>query len=1160
MLRQVILIVALALAIGGASFAQQQTAELSGRITDPSGAVVPDAAVTVANASRGIRRVVTSDKQGDYVVPLLPPASGYSVSVSKQGFKQATRGGITLQVAQVARVDMTLEIGSATQSVSVSAAPPLLASQTSSLGQVISQRSIMQMPLNGRSPFRLVRLTPGVVFSPSAFGQFGDVAVNTTWDTNFSINGGRSQSNEVLIDGVPSTTGYFDQITTIPSIDDTQEFKVQSDNLAAEYGRFAGGVVNVATRAGTNQFHGDIYEFLRNSSLDANDFFDNRAGVNIPAFQMNQFGFAAGGPVVVPKIYHGKNKTFFFASYQGTRRNQGTTFLGTVPTQAQRNGDFSQTRDSAGKPVTIYNPFSTVPNPGNPSQYTRDSFSGDKIPSTLIDPVAAKLISFYPLPNTTGAAFTGANNFISNAPLIVDQDEGSIRIDQNVTNRYRLFGRFAMSDTELTQPNSFGNLATPNPGAVGTTFFRNRSFTLDNTITIDPTLLLTVNYGFARWYQLRQTLSYGFNNATLGFPGSLVSQIQVPMFPAVVVQGFTGLANQSFLNNGNDSHSLLSSLTKITGRHTLTAGVDLRLHRINFLNVSNGGGIYRFAVAQTQGPNPNVFSPAAGNGIASMLLGAGTSGSIPIGSGVEMQDWYYAGYVQDDFRATHKLTLNFGLRYETESPYVDRHNKLASFNAALPSPAKNNQFPNLTGGLEFAGAGGNPRNVYGWDLDNFGPRFGFAYTPMHDTVVRGGFGVFYAPLETSDNAVGYNPSPGFSSSTPWVTSLNGGLTPFSLLSNPFPGGLVAPTGSSLGASTFLGQAISVWDPNPKTPQTLQWNFDVQRQLPSDLLVDIAYVGARGLYLTNHLDMDTLNPTYLSQGTGLQKLVMNPFSSIVPTGSLAQPKVAASQLLLPYPQFTDVTEINSTWGSSIYHAMQLKVNKRTTHGVSFLASYTVGKLISDVSSQLAPIGEQNNVSGIQNWYDLNAERSLSDIDIPQILIVSSVAQLPFGPGRRFFAGEHGIAGKLMGGWEATGILTEQSGFPLGLSVPIAGGGDRPNSAGISANLPSSRSTGEKVLEWFNTQAFTIPPAFTFGNVSRTLPNVRTPGLHNLDFSLIKQTRLTERVGLEFRAEAFNIFNQTHFWRPDTDMADPTFGQLNSTILNPREIQFALKLSF
>lgn len=1142
--------------------AQQQTAELTGLITDSSGAVVSGATVAISNPARGIKTVVTSDARGAYVAPLLPPADGYQITVTKTGFQQVTRKNITLEVAQTAEVNLALAVGSSTETVVVSGAPPLLDTQTSSIGQVITARTITSLPLNGRSTFRLIQLTPGVTFNQAAYGQFGDVPVNTTWDTSFSINGGQAQSNEILIDGVPSEVGFFDQITTIPSVDDTEEFKVESNNLSAEYGRYSGGVINVTTKSGTNDLHGAAFEFLRNSALDANDYIDNSKGVKIPPFKMNQFGGALGGPVVLPHLYHGRDKTFFFVDYQGTSRIQGTTFLATVPTALQRTGDFSQTYNSKDQLVTIYNPFSTAPDPNNPGQYIRTAFNGNKIPTGMQDTVAQHLMNYYPLPNTQGAPYTNANNYINNAPLTVTQDEGSARIDQNVNDHYHFFGRFGWFLTNLTQPNTFGNVATGGSGAVGTTQFHNWSFAFDHTITINPTLLVTVNYGYARWFQSRSTLSYGFDNSTLGFPAQFVGLITIPMFPSVNVTSYAAMNGQSFLLNGNDSHSLLTSVTKILGRHTLIAGTDVRLHLINFFSVGSSAGSFSFALAQTQGPNPNVASATAGNALASLLLGAGNSGSMPIGSGNELKDWYAAAYLQDNYSVTNKLTLNLGLRYEEESPYTDRHNELNYFSTTVASPARNPSFPNLTGGLQFAGASGNPANVYSWNTDQFDPRIGFAYDVFPKTVVRGGFGLVYAPLEVSNNAVGFTPTTGYSSSTSWVTSLNGGLNPYNLLSNPYPQGLVQPTGNTLSAGTSLGQSLSVWDAHPQTPRSYQWNFGVQEQLPSDILAEVAYVGSRGQRLTHNFNADVLNPQYLSMGSALQSKVANPFQPFVSIGALSQSTVTQQQLLLPYPQFTGLSAVNQTWGASNYQSAQIKVNKRTTHEVSMLAVYTISKWMSNVTVADAPIGTTNN-TGVQNWYDLGAEKSLSENDIPQALILNVVADLPFGSGRRFLSGAHGPVEKLIGGWNASGILTEQRGTPLALSAPDTGPGDRPNAVpGVSPKLSSSRPISQKVAEWFNTDAFSLPVAWQFGDVSRTIGSVRSPGVHNLDFALDKETQIVERLHMQFRAEAFNLTNTPHFGLPDTNMADATFGQLNTLLPSPppREIQFAVKLTF
>lgn len=1148
-----LLVISAALCLAACGYAQQQTAELTGQITDSSGAVVPGAMVTISNSAHGIKVKVTSNSSGIYIAPLLPPADDYEITVSKAGYQQLTRSGVTLQVAQTATVNLSLAVGSSNETVVVTGAPPLLDAQTSSVGQVIEARTIRALPLNGRSSFRLIQLTPGVTFNQGAYGQFGDVPVNTTWDTSFSVDGGQAQSNEILIDGVPSEVGFFNQITTIPNVDDTEEFKVESNNLSAEYGRFAGGVINVTTKSGTNQLHGTAFEFLRNSALDANDYFNNLHGKNNPPLKMNQYGGVLGGPVVLPHLYDGRNKTFFFGDYQGTSRIQGTTFLTTVPTAAERTGDFSKSG------FTIYDPATTKPDPNNPGHYIRNQFSGNVIPSDRIDPVAKALISYYPLPNTTGSS-----NYISNASMRVGQNSGSARVDQNVNDHYHFFGRFGWLLTDLTQPNTFGNVATGGPGAVGTTTFHNWSFAFDNTITISPTLLLTVNYGYARWFQARQTLSYGFDNAKLGFPSQFVSLVTIPMFPSIHPAGYGAMNGQSYLSNGNDTHALIVSLTKILGRHTLIAGADVRMHLINFFNVGSAAGTFNFAAAQTQGPDPNKAVSGHGDSIASLLLGFGSGGSMPIGAGTELRDWYMATYLQDNYRATNRLTLNLGLRYGTESPYTDRHNRLNYFNPNVPSPARNPSFPNLTGGLLFAGVGGAPDTVYDWNIDHFEPRLGFAYSVRPSTVVRGGAGLVYAPLEISDNAVGFTPTTGFSSITNWVTSVDGGLTPFNLLSNPYPQGLVSPTGASLGAATALGQSISVWTAHPKTPLSYQWNFGIQQQLPSAILVEAAYVASHGEHLTHNFNYDALNPQYLSMGSGLQTKVSNPFQPFVSIGALSQPTVTQEQLLLPFPQFIGLNAVNETWGDSTYESAQFKVNKRTTHGVSMLAVYTISKWLSDVTVADAPIGPTNN-TGVQNWYDLRAEKSLSENDIPQALILNVVAELPFGRGQRYLGGLHGPLEKLIGGWRVSGILTEQKGQPLVFSAPDVGPGNRPNwVSGVNPKLSSSRPDSQKIAEYFNKDAFSLPLPWQFGNVPRTTGAVRGPGVHNLDLSLVKQTQMFERLKMEFRAEAFNLTNTPHFGLPDTNMAhlNTTFGQITGSLASPpaREIQFALKLRF
>ncbi|MCL5742309.1 MAG: carboxypeptidase-like regulatory domain-containing protein, partial [Acidobacteria bacterium] len=1111
------------------------------------------------STQNGTKRETRTNETGAYTAPLLQPGS-YRVTVQKDGFKPVSRGGVSLTVDQVARIDFRLEVGTVSETLDVTSQAPLLDQDTSSLGQVIDSSKILNIPLNGRSPFRLVQLTPGVLGVPSTNGQFGDLPVNTMDDSIISINGGRAKTNEVLIDGIPSTTGFVNQMTTIPNVDATQEFKVQSSNLSAEFGRFTGGVINVSTRAGTNELHGSLFEFLRNSAMDSNEFFNKRSGKDIPAFRMNQYGFAVGGPVVLPKLYNGKNRTFFFTDFQGSRWRQGQVFIGTVPTALQRTGNFSQTMNAKGQLIQIFDPVSTRSDPANPGHSVRTPFAGNLIPSSRIDPVGAKLATFYPAPNLPGDPLTQANNFINNAPRGIDQSNQSVRLDHNVSDNQRLFGRFSSNRTTLAQPDTFGNPATPGVGANGRLQLYNYSGGIDDTLVLSPSSVFDVRYGFARFYWARPTRGYGFDERTLGLPDSLVSQFGAPLFPVVGVADFTGLGGGSLLRTGQDTHSLLISMTRLQGNHSLKFGVDVRLRRLNSFNLTNGGGNFSFNRAMTQGPDPNVASTISGLGFASLLLGTPSSGSVNLAAGTDIQNWYMAGYIQDDIRIAKNLTINLGLRYETETPYTERWNQLNRFDFGVPNPAANPSYPNLNGALQFAD--GNNRTVYNWDLNNFAPRAGFAWTGALKTVFRGGAGLFYAPFSITNSDTGFVPTAGFSSSSPMVATLNG-INPYRFVSNPFPDGLVALTRDSLGAKTYLGQGISAWDPNGVTPYSLQWNADLQQALPHSFTLDIAYAGSHGVKLNQGREYNALAPQYLALGTGLQVLQNNPFYGLISAGALSQSKVAQRQLLLPFPEYTSVNMVNASWGNSIYHSMTVKAEKRFSSGINFLLSYTVGKLISDVPDSLSTYDNSTNSGlnpSVQNWYNLRAQRSVSELDVSQNLSFSYVFELPFGPGKALLPQVHGVAAKLIGGWQLSGIVSHRTGTPLILSAPIAGGGNRPNSTGVSAALDGGRSRQQEIAKWFDTSQFTIPSAFTYGDVSRTLPDVRGPGLTNLDISLVKNTTLHERVQLEFRAEAFNATNTPHLWLPNTGAASLQFGQINSTTGSPRVLQMALKVRF
>jgi len=1150
-----------------ALFGQTQKARLTGTVSDTSGAVIPDAQVTATNTDTGIKREVTTNQYGLYTIPLLDPGS-YELLVQKEGFRSTTRSGITLHVSDTVRVDFVLEVGAVTESVVVEAAVPLLQTSKASQGEVIDNVQVTNLPLNGRSAFRLAQLTPGFIGTRGAQGQFGDVPVNTTWDANFSINGGQGTSNEIHIDGTPSTAGYFNQITTMPSVDALQEFKVLTNSMSAEYGRLGGGVLNVSTKSGTNEYHGTLFEFLRNDVFDANEYFNKRAGRDIPAFRMNQYGGSFGGPVQLPKLYNGKERTFFFFNYEATRWRRGDVFTTNVPTMLQRQGDFSQTLNNKGQLVVVYDPLSTRPDPSHPGRFIRDAFAGNILPPDRIDPVSKNIAGYYPEPNTPGVQYTNASNYISNKPRKINKDQYNFRLDHNITDMNRIFGRYSQDDTDLCQPDRFGNVASPGLGNIGCTSWFNKSATLQDMHTFNPTTIFDIRYGFARWYQTRKSRSYGFDNSKLGLPAELVAEMQVPMFPNVSVQGYSSLGpfNNMFFVNGNDTHSLLASVTKVMGRHVIKTGTDLRIARINNLQASRPNGQYSFTRRFTQGPDPLKGSAVAGDGFATMLLGALNSGGINKMSGVAMQNYYFAAFVQDDFQVSTRLTLNLGLRYETESPYTERYDALANFDYDAPSPVANPYFPNLTGALFYANAGSNhSRHVTRWEKVNFAPRAGIAYRLTDKTVIRAGAGLFYAPLQISNNAVAFQPDYGYQATTAIIGSIDGNLTPYTYMSNPFPDGVNQPTGKSLGARTYLGQGFAVWDKELNQPYSGQWNFSIQRQLPSGIAVDLAYTGTSGVHLARSRQLNALPTQFLSMKSDLLKTVDNPFYGLIDTGVMSKPKVTVSRLLRPFPQYEGINILNSTSGHSSYHAFQAKVERRLTTGLSFLLAYTAGKLISDAPWATTGIGPDNGSGGFQDWYNLRAERSLSAQDVSQSFVLNGTYELPFGPGRAIGSGTSGFLGKLIGGWQLNGILTLTTGNPLTVTTQTnntnsLGGGSRPNSTGQSAAFEGNRSRDEQINQWFNTEVFTLPDSFTFGNVARTLPDAREPGVKNLDISVFKNTKIGERVNLQFRAEFFNAFNHVNFAAPNTSMGSKNFGRITGTAKLPRVGQLALKLTF
>jgi hypothetical protein len=1132
-----------------ALFSQAPTASLTGLIKDPTGAVVPGARLRLIDNSLGTEHSTVSNGEGYYSFQLLPP-SHYRLRIEKPGFNTIDQPDIQLTVQETLRMDFTLPVGATTQQMTVSGAGAALQTETSSISDLVTNKEVADLPNLGRNAYALAQLIPGA-FVPASYNN---TPVDVISQTYVSINGARANQNQYLLDGIANTNSGNAGPGVFPDVDAVQEYRVTTNNYSAEYGQAAGGVFNVATKSGSNGFHGDAYDYLRNDLLDANDFFSNRAGIARAAFRFNQFGGTFGGPIR-------KNKTFFFGAYEGVREVQGVTFVDTVPTALQRQGDFSQTFAAGGKEIVIFDPFSTTSTSTTPIQFARTAFPGNVIPVSRFDPVAKALLQFLPLPNTTpGNAITNTSNFTSATPQTLEKDDFSARVDHYIGDRQRIFGEYFFDRSPYTRPNVFGNIGTPTYGPTQT--FARRAGMISDTYTFSPTLIANFEVGFSRVINDRGSPSLGVNLTQYDFPAQFARQVQPDTIPAILIPGYEGgfsqnnigpgttIGENGLIHMGNNTFTWQAIVTKVAGRQTIKFGAGFQLLRSNYLQYADAGDQFAFSAAYTQGPNATTASATAGSALASFLLGTPASGKANFTPALALQNLYYDFFVEDDLKLTSKLTFNFGLRYEYESPWTDRYNQLTNFNYQAVPPL-NAPGLNLRGALEFVGVNGDPRGQWSPERTNFAPRLGLAYSITPNTVMRMGAGLFYDP----SIAASPTDTSGFSAITNFVSSLNG-VTPYNLLSNPFPQGLVYPTGSSLGPATLLGQSVVFGDRNQQTPYSAAWNFDLQHEFPGGVKLDAAYVGNRGLHNFADRAQDQLPDSTLSLGNALLASVPNPFYGQIPSGALSAQTTTLAQLLRPYPQYLGVTAQSSTWGSSTYNALQVRVERRFNSGFSVNASYSWSKLMDNVTGAFS--GQTLSGTGFQDNNNLALERSVSSLDIPQRLVAGYVWELPMGTGKRIFSGS--VSGRIAGGWQVQGIASFASGEVLGLTTSnnttfSQGGGQRPNWNGMNPAL-----SNPTVNDWFNTSVFSQPASFTFGNVARTLATLRASPTRNFDFSVLKNTVLKESWTLQFRAEFFNLFNTVQFGPPATAFGVSTLGVVSSQQNQPRIIQLALKLIF
>ena len=1114
--------------------AQTITGTITGIVKDASGGVLPGATVTMTHLQTNRVETAVSDEEGRYTSAPLP-LGDYRVEAALQGFKSAAQSGLTLTVSDVVRADFTLEIGALTETVEVAANASLVDSNTSSIGKLVDNRRIAELPLNTRNVYSLIFLTPAVA------GTIG----NAYGDLRYTINGARPRSSDTLVDGVtatfPTVTGGVG-ISVFPSVDAIQEFKVLGATYPAEFGRSLGSVLNVVYKSGTNDFHGSSYEFLRDSAFDSRDYFQRRRGEALGDFSRHQFGGSAGGPLQ-------KGRMFYLVSFEGLRESGFRSTTTTVPTTLERQGDFSQSFAANGQLIRIFNPFTTRVNPTG--GFIRDPFPDNRIPRELWDPVALNVLRYYPMPNQPGDPVTGRNNYTASGNADLNTNNTDVRVDRNVGPNGRGFLRYSHRFVETIPLQAFPDELTIAEGRV---IEENRvhNFVAEYNHTLGRSTLLTARLGFARTLFVFDNQGLGFRPSSLGFSNAIDAAPDRMMFPAIGASTYVSLGGNDHRYNAFMSYPLLVSMTKTTSRHTLKTGFDGRMIRVNVWE-ARAAGTFNFSQAMTQGPNPNTASSTAGHSIASLLLGTGTTGNSLIQNwkNVASQNFYFAGYVQDDWRVNARLTLNLGIRYDLETPRTERFDRMNYFDPEARSPlaARVPQFPDLRGGLVFVGVDGQSRHQFDVDRDNISPRIGGAFQINSETVLRAGYAHVYGPsYQQANGTVGPF---GFRTENLWVSTLDG-ITPFRLLRDPYPDGFAPSPGASQGLLTAAGSAIQApLRDRSLTPWNRQWNVTIQRDLPWRTSIEVAYVGSEGHDLSTNtesgLNLNQLDPQYQALGSALNQLVPNPFYGIVNSGILVAPQISRAQLLRPFPQFTDIIPLQATGGTSIYHSMQLSATRRMSGGLMLAGSYVWSKAFDE--------GENH-----QNSYDIRASRSIASFDIPHRMVLSALYELPFGQGRRFGSSMPAIVDAIAGGWQINGILTLQSGTPLTLTASNTAGLFNPvtraNWNGRDPRLDTPRE--ERLQRWFDTSAFSQPAAFTFGNAGTTFPLLRSDSVKNLDLSLFKHFSVSGKLRLQARIEAFNALNRVQFGSPNLSVTSGSFGVVSSQANTPRQLQFGLKV--
>lgn len=1132
-------------------WSQEVRASITGVVSDASGAAVAGATVTVSRVDRNAPIETKTNEGGNYTTPPLDPGV-YRLTVQFPGFRQYVRENIVLETQDRARIDVALAIGEVTDTVTVSDSVSLLQTETATRSQVIANKLIEEVPTQGRNPFQLAWSAAGVIKS-------GDFRYLRSFDTGgtsgMSINGGVNKENEILVDGITNVRPDR-SVVHVPTMEQVQEFKVLTNTYDAQYGRTGGGTVSIVTKGGDNEFRGTLFHYFQAEELNANQSELRRDNKPKPPMTINVFGFQTSGPVFIPKFFDGRNKLFWTLSYEGLRQRSGDPGVANMPLDAWRTGDFSNLETtistptgSVTRPVTIFDPLTTT------ASGARTPFAGNRIPTSRIHPVATAALAFYPSPNSPGQI----NNYTYPSSWIANMDQWSGRLDYAVNSNHRVFFKYAQNPFEEIRSLVWGGSNVAEPSGNAPLLRNGRNWALDWTGTISPTMFFNLRAGLSRWETASGNIyGAGYSPANLGMSQALVGQFYRQQFPQLNLGTYQALgSDRVFGSSPDDTYSLQPNFNMMRGAHFMKFGAEFRRYNSNSDNPGTASGSYTFGRNWTQA-NANQADAESGNELATFLLGYPTSGYVDLNMAPAYQNHYYAFYFNDDWKLTNRLTVNLGFRWDYETPVVERYDRQLrglDYNATNPLDSQVSGL-DLRGVVEFAGIDGNARTAFNRDRNNFQPRIGAAFRVNDKTVIRGGYGVYYLGQHARGAATG------FSQRSNVIASVDGNLTPAVNMSNPFanlPNGLlIQPVGTRDGAASFIGQNLTMNYINRPLPYSQQFSFDIQRELPGNMLFEIGYTGNMTSKLpVNVTNINAIPEQYMGRRNAsgaidnawYNEQLPNPMVGLIPNNAnLNRATIARQFTLLPFPQFGTIQLQNVPIGKQSYHGMQVKVTKRFSQGLSFIANYGVGKTLEQLSFR------NNQDFNLSNPESSNLEkRSATDIDIPQRFVLTGVWEIPVGRGRAFGNDMHKVANFLVGGWSlnANYIVSKGWAFDYPNANQLA-----PGSAALS-NQTDSMMAFDKSL-WGTTA---LSP-FELRQFPTRFGDVRAPGNHNVDASLAKFFPITERVRAQFRFEAINALNRPWFSRVQSlNVQDPNFGRLDPVQRNlPRFLKLGLVLNW